>query len=442
MNAFLRRTFLALENPQFRLLWIGTTASFLGMQMQVIARGYLAFDLTGKNTALGAVMLAFGIPSLVFTLWGGVLADRLPKRRTLIVSQAVIGANAAWIAAMIAFDMIAFWMLLVAAFVQGVSFAFMGPARQAFSASLVGRGAVGNAVVLQQLSMNGTRMIGPSIAGVFISIQVIGLEGTYLMTTIGFAIAIVTSLWLPRGEPLARDGAARSPIGDLVDGLRYVARRPSVAILILTSFALTGLAFPFQSFLPSLAADVYGSGSRGLGVLSSFQAVGAVAAVVFVAAVASSRHAWRLQPVLALGFGGSVMLLGFTSTLAMGLLAIIVVGAFSAGFQSLNNALSITLSDERYHGRVQSLTALSWSLFGIASAPIGVIADAIGIRETLVLMGAASIGCVVLLRFAGQVWGAEEDRRVPAGREAGEVRAPAVEPEPAPLGGGGGPLVR
>ena len=441
MKGYFTRTFYSLENAQYRMLWMGTLFSFLGMQMQIIARGFLAFDLTGRNTALGAVMLAFGIPSLVFTLWGGVLADRLPRRRTLLISQSVIGLNAGWIALMIALGLLEFWMLLFASFVQGVEFAFMGPARQAFIGNLVGREAVGNAIVLQQLSMNGTRVVGPALAGVFISIWFIGLGGVYFMTTLGFLIAIYTTLRLPPGEPEARTEAT-SPMADLVDGLRYVRSRPSVAILILTSFVLAALAFPFQSFLPSLALDIYDAGSRGLGVLSSIQAVGAVIAIVIVAGIASQPRAWHLQPVFALGFGAAVALLGFASNFVMGLLAIAVVGAFSAGFQSLNNALSISLSEARYHGRVQSLSMLSWSLLGIASMPIGIVADAIGIRQTLMLMGALAVEGVFVLRFVGQLWGAEEDRhQLPepetpprAHRRAGESGSAAS--------ARGGPLVR
>ena len=408
---YFARNFYALENAHYRLLWAGTVFSFFGMQMQIVARGWLAFDLTGQNTALGAMMLAFGAPSLIFTLWGGVVADRLPRRRTLLVSQTVLCLNSAWIALMVAVGLMEFWMLLAASFAQGVGFAFMGPARNAFIGSLVGREAVGNAIVLQQLSMNGTRVVGPALAGVFISLAFIGVAGVYVMTATGFLIAILTVWRLPAGEPEER-AETTSPMRDLVDGVRYVWSRPSVATLILTSFALTAFAFPFQSFLPSLAEDIYDAGSEGLGVLSAVQAVGAVVAVVLVAGIAGKASAWGQQLVLALAFGGSVTLLGFANNFATGLGAILLVGAASAGFQSLNNALSISYSDSRYHGRVQSLNMLSWSLFGIASMPIGVVADLIGIRETLLIAGVVGVGAVLALHVVGRVWGAEEDRHV------------------------------
>ena len=406
---YFARTFYSLENAQYRMLWTGTVFSFFGMQMQIVARGWLAFDLTGQNTALGAMMLAFGAPSLVFTLWGGVIADRLPRRRTLLISQGVLCLNSAWIAVMVAVGLMEFWMLLAASFTQGVGFAFMGPARNAFIGSLVGREAVGNAIVLQQLSMNGTRVVGPALAGVFISLWFIGVGGVYFITATGFLIAILTVWRLPAGEPEAR-AEATSPLSDLMDGLRYVRSRPSVATLILTSFVLTAFAFPFQSFLPSLAEDIYNTGSQGLGVLSAVQAVGAVIAVVLVAGIAGRASAWGQQLLLAFAFGGSVTLLGFANNFATGLGAILLVGACSAGFQSLNNALSISYSASRYHGRVQSLNMLSWSLFGIASLPIGIVADLIGIRETLMIAGVLGVGGVLLLYVIGRVWGAEEDR--------------------------------
>lgn len=400
--AFARRTFVALANEQFRLLWFGTLFSFMGMQMQVIARGYLAYDLTGKNGALGGVMLAFGVPQLLLSLWGGVIADRLPKRNVLVAAQSIIALNSAWIAAMIASGQIAYWMLLVAGVVQGAGFAFIGPARQAFISDLVSRETIGNAVVLQQMSMNSTRVIGPSLAGFFIAVPFIGLAGVYSLTTVGFFIAMLTMLRLPRGDPApgARD---HSPISDLRDGLHYVRQKPAVLQLILVSFAVVMLGFPYQSFLPSVAADVYRVGSTGLGALSSLAAVGAVAATVIVATLADHPRAWYAQPLAGISFGASLVLLGLVDRFALGMATILFVGGLAAAFQSLNNSLTMMLTDHEYHGRVQSMTMMSWSLFGIAALPIGVIADQIGIRETLVLMGLACIASVVLLHSYGRL---------------------------------------
>ena len=397
------------------------------MQMQVVARGYLAYDLTGKNSALGAVMIAFGVPQLILGLWGGVLADRLPKRNLLLTCQMIIAVNSAWVATMIELDRIEFWMLIVAGVVQGAGFAFVGPARQAFIGDLVDRSHVGNAVVLQQLSMNSTRVIGPSLAGAFIAISLIGIGGVYYMTTLGFFLATFTMLRLPPGNPKPRTDNV-SPLADMADGLRYVKNRPSILLLVLTSFAVIMVGFPYQSFLPSVAKDVYGAGSGGLGALQSFGAIGAVAATLLVATYAHSTRAWAFQPLLAIAFGGALVGLGLAPNLWFGLLAMVAVGGLAGGFQGLNNALTMSSTDSAYQGRVQSISMLSWSLFGLVSLPIGFVADAIGIQQTLVVLGGVVMGSVVLLQLFARTAAVKDDRKARVTsleRHAAEAAAPA-----------------
>ena len=400
------------------------------MQMQVVARGYLAYDLTGKNSALGAVMIAFGVPQLVLGLWGGVLADRLPKRNLLLVCQMVIALNSAWLATMIELDRIEFWMLVVAGVVQGAGFAFVGPARQAFIGDLVDRSAIGNAVVLQQLSMNSTRVVGPSLAGAFIAVSFIGIAGVYYLTTIGFFLATFTMLRLPPGNPKPRERQV-SPLADMADGLKYVRSRPSISLLVLTSFAVIMIGFPYQSFLPSVAKDVYGVGSGGLGALQSFGAVGAVVATLMVASFAQSKRAWAAQPLLAIAFGGAVVGLGLAPNIWLGLLAMIAVGGLAGGFQGVNNALTMSSTESDYQGRVQSISMLSWSFFGLASYPIGILADQIGIQQALVAMGAGVMLLVLGLQLLSRTEAVAADRR----ERANALEIGHGELESAPAGG-------
>jgi MFS family permease len=409
LHRYFGRTFYALATPSFRTFWWGTLFSFLGMQMQIIARGFLAYELTGSNSALGGLLLAFGIPQLMLGLWGGVVADRLPKRNLLIVAQGIIAANSAWVATMIAVDAIEYWMLLVAGAVQGAGFAFVGPARQAFISDLVGRDSLGNAVVLQQFSMNSTRVIGPSLAGALIALPLFGVAGVYYLTTAGFLVAMLTMIRLPAGNPQPREGM-ESPARDLLEGLRYVYGRPAIALLILTSFTVIMVGFPYQSFLPSISKDVYGMGSGGLGALSSVGAIGALVATVVVAGFAQHRNAWYFQPVLALAFCATLMLFGVASNFLFGLVAMFALGGMASGFQALNNSLTMSLSEERYLGRVQSIAMMSWSLYGLIAFPIGMVADSIGIQETLVLQGLVAAVAVVLLHLAGRVRNVAADR--------------------------------
>jgi len=382
-------TFAALEDPTYRILWLGGLVSFLAVQMEFISRGWLAYELTGSNGGLGAVFLGFGIPMLLLTPWGGVVADRLPKRTVLIACQLALGLSSAGIALAVAFDVIEYWMLIAGAVLQGAGFSFLGPARMAFTGALVGQDRLANAIVLQQMSLNGTRIFGPSVAGALIGIAFVGVGGVYFLTTALMLVAVTFTLRLPPGLPDA-DRPVRSPFQELGDGVSYVWSRPLLRLLVLTSFVVVMAAFPYVAFLPTIADEVFGVGSSGFGFMSGMSAVGALAATVLIASRADGPGAWRVQGIAGAVFAVGVALLGVSPSFAVALIVLVVVGAASAAFQSVNNALVLSNSDRAYHGRVQSLMMLSFSGFGIAALPIGLLADAVGITTTLAGMGAVA----------------------------------------------------
>lgn len=396
------RTFAALSDRRYRFLWAGGIFSFLSVQMQFIARGWLAFDLTGSNKGLGAVYLGFGVPMLLLTPWGGVAADRLAKRSVIMGAQLALAVSSFAIAVAISTGVIQYWMLIAAAVVQGAGFSFLGPARMAFTGELVGRERLGNAIVLQQMSMNGTRIFGPSVAGALIGIAFFGVDGVYYLTSFLMLIALAVTFQLPPGRPAA-DRPVNSPLHELADGIAYVRQRPILLLLVLTSFFVVMAAFPYVAFLPTLAERIFDVGPSGYGLMSGASAVGALAASLFIAARASGPGAWRLQTLAGAGFGLGVALLGLAPGFAVALVVILATGAASSAFQSLNNALVLEHSDLGYHGRVQSLMMLSFSGFGMAALPIGAVADVIGIRTTLVGMGLAAstaVGIYAVVRAA------------------------------------------
>ena len=212
--------FAALSNPDFRTLWIGSVLTFTGVQMQFFLRGILAWDLTGRNDALGFVFFVFGGALLVATPLGGVASDRLPKRGVMLISQFGIIMSATGMAVAVLTDVVAYWMLLVSAAIQGIAFGFFGPARVAMASELVGRENLGNALSLQSLAMNGTRVFAPSIAGALAGWSLFGIGPTYLIAA-GFAfLSWVSTTRLPN-PPAALSGAAQ-PFADIADGVRYV----------------------------------------------------------------------------------------------------------------------------------------------------------------------------------------------------------------------------
>ena len=397
-----RQVFRALRVPRYRILWFGTLFSFLGLQMQVVARGYLAFDLTGSNTALGGVMIAFGVPRLLFALWGGVVADRMAKRNVLLLWQSALALGSGLLTLAIATERVEYWMLLAMAVLTGVAFSFITPARQAFIGDLVPDPLVGNATVLQQASMNGTRVFGPALAGLLIAMPLVGMAGVYALTTLGFIVAAANLIFLPPGEP-ERDTEKSSPGRDLVESLRYVRRDRPIGVLLLMSFGVVALAFPYQAFLASVARGVFDRGSAGLGAMSSLAAVGALVATLAAAWLAGHQRVWRFQTLAGVGFAVALVAFAVAPHFAVALVAIMFVGAFASGFQSLNNGLTMTLTEREYYGRIQALAGITWSLFGIVSLPLGLIADRVGIRTTLALMGVAALVCMLALELAARV---------------------------------------
>ncbi|MFW2332187.1 MFS transporter [Ilumatobacter sp.] len=388
-------TYASLRIPTYRTLFVIGAFGFVATQSQAIARGWLANELSGSNTGLGGVFMAFGVPMLVATPMGGVAADRYSKRTILILTNALLLTSAIWIALAVSFDFVEYWMLLATSAMQATAFSFLVPARMALTGEVVGRELLTNAIVLGQMSMNSARIIGPAIAGVFIGIAWIGTAGVYYFSAMLSIAALIRCFSLPPGRPRDHD-LRTSATSEFADSIRYVRRNPHIANLLVVSFVAVMIGFPFVAFLPRYATEIIEVGSSGYGLLAAASAVGAVIVSMYIAGRSTGRAAWRIQAVSGLAFGAMLVVLAMAPSFGTALLAIAALGAASAGFQAMNNSLVLALSDLEYHGRVQSLMMLSFSGFGMAALPLGALADRIGLRETLALMGIGVIAAMVL----------------------------------------------
>jgi MFS family permease len=383
-----------LQVPGFLILYLNAAAVFLGVMAQAIARGWLAFELTGSNAALGGILLAFGVALLLATPWGGVAADRLPKRLVLQLSVLLLSASSAWIGLAVVLDVIAYWMLLGASVLQAIGFALFGPARMAFLAELVPQGAVPQAVSLLLVNAEVSRVVGPALAGVVIGAVAWGIEAIFLCSAVLAIIGALLTTALPAGRRGQVSG--RSPLGELADGVRYVHRRRELNALVWCGIGVTMLGMPYLAFMPTISSDLFGLGSVGYGVLSATSAVGGVAAGLLL----GRRSSWvrRTRVLLASGavFGGAVCALAIAPHAYVAVIALLAVGAAMLAFQTTNQSQLLALSDVEYHGRVQSLVMLSFGAFGIAALPLGLLADVIGLRWTLGVMGSGVIAVVAV----------------------------------------------
>ena len=385
-------TFAALAVLPFRRLFVSGLIAFLSVQSQVIARGWLANELTGTNTGLGGVYMAFGVPMLIATPFGGVVADRISKRFVIAVCQLAMAASSAWIGLGVTFEFVEYWMLLVTSAVQAVAFAFLGPARMAMTGQLVGRDSAAQCRRARADEHEHDRVLGPAVAGIAIGIAWIGTAGVYFAATVLSIVAFIVTLRLPAGRPTS--APSRSPLTEFRDGLSYVRAHRNIALLIVTSFLVVMVGFPYLAFLPRVADSIFDQGAAGYGALSATSAVGAVGMALVVARRAGGAHARRIQTASGFAFGVGLMLLAVTPNFVTALAVVFFVGAAAAGFQSMNNSMVLALSDLEYHGRIQSLMLLSFSGFGMAALPLGRLADAVGLRQTLMVMGVATILCM------------------------------------------------
>jgi MFS family permease len=389
--------FAPLRTGPYLRLWLGSSVVFLGVMAQGIARGWLAFDLTGSNAALGGVLLAFGLAMVVATPLGGVVGDRWPKRLVLQCAISLLALTSAWIGLAIVFDVIAYWMLLVVSALQAVSFALYTPARMAFIAELVDADEVPEAVALMLINTEASRVAGPAIGGVVIGGLSYGLEAVFLASGALFVAGLVAGFGLPAGR--RRGGApAASPLTELRDGLRYVGQRQQLRLLMACTFGVVMIGLPYLAFLPTVADGLFDVGSAGYGVLSASSAVGAVAAGFLVNRLRRWLGAWRLVVVAGAVFGAGILVLALAPSFLVAVLVLVPLGAGLLVFQTATQSLLMALSDVTFHGRIQGLVMLGFGGFGLIALPLGLLADLIGLRPTFAGMGVGVL--LVVAAFA------------------------------------------
>jgi MFS family permease len=399
------RTFTALHDRHYRMLWLGMLFAFMTMNMQQVARGWLAYELTGSAATLAIVAISWGAPMVVFSLPGGVAADRFEKKFVMMASQLAGAVAAVVIALLVAFDLIEIWHLVLAGVVQGTGFAFNLPARQAIIRELVPDDGLINAIALNNAGMNLMRIVGPSIAGLMIAAPGFGVKGVYFFMAGLYVAAAVILAQLPRtrAQRLAREGrsaeAPGSPLGQIRAGLAYIAGNAPVRTLIVLAFVPILIGFPYQILLPVMAESPDGLdiGARGLGAMWAIIGAGALTGSLVVASLGAFRRRALMQAFVGVALGLALLGLAGAPTLLVAIPALLVLGFAADSYSSLNSTMIMTNTDPRFHGRVMSVYLMTFAAMPIGAAPVSALADAIGVRETFAIMGAVVAGFVALV---------------------------------------------
>lgn len=399
LRAATAATFASLRNPNFRRYFFGQALSLIGTWMQAVALSWLVLTMTGSSIAVGVVVALQTAPVLVLAPYGGVVADRVDKRRLLIGLQTLMALQALTLGILTVLGAIRLWEICVLALLLGMTSSFEVPTRQSFILEMVGRESVRNAVSLNSVIVNSARAIGPAIAGILIA--AVG-EGVCFLVNFGSFIAVVVSLLsmdstlLSRSEPMRRAG------GQLREGLQYVRHTPTLGLPLLMMGMIGTLTYEFPVSLPVLAKRSFDLGSAGYGFMTAAMGVGAAMGGLVTAA--RGRTGLRAAVLAAGAFGVCVTAAALAPSVALELLALGLVGAGSVSFVSVGNSTLQLGADPSMRGRVMSLWSVAFQGSTAIGGPIigGVIAVA-GARVGLLVGGAtcfvaAAVGALYLRR--------------------------------------------
>ena len=389
-----RRRASPFQHSEFRWLFASNMSFFLAMGAMQILRPWLAFELTGSAMALGIVSAAVAIPMLALAPLGGVLADRVERKRLILSAQFVALLSEGTILLLLLNGRLEFWHLVVLAGVMGCTFPMVMPARQAIVAEIVGRKLLGKAVAIHMAGMNLTRVVGPAAAGMLIPL--LGIEGVYALNMGLYVIAIFAVLPLSK-RPVKTSGPTQSVLSNMRVGMHYMRDNPLVLQLLVFGLVPVFLAMPFQTLLVIFANDVWEVGAQGLGLLNASAGAGAVAGSVYVATRSNDAARLRLMIQSVVVFGLLLIAFAFCPWFVPALALILIANIFVSVFGTLNNASIQLLIPDSVRGRVSSFIMMSFSLSMLGVLPVSAAAEAFG--APIALGAAAALAVVVSLVF-------------------------------------------
>ena len=396
----LHRLGAAFTYRDFRVLWLGAFTSTVGTWTQRVAQNWLVLTLTGSAFYLGLDSFLGELPVLLFTLIGGVIADRHDRRYLLVGSQCGQMASAFILAALVYFDVIEVWHILVLSFVSGCAQAFGGPAYQSLLPALVPKQHLPNAIALNSIQFNLARVIGPLIAGV--ALTAIGTAACFGMNGLSFLVVIVAllSLKVKHLPPPTR----QRMMDELRGGLSYVRHQGSLAALTSLAFATTFLGLPLLTLLPVIAQDVFQQGVGQYSKMMAFSGAGAVVGALVVAWLGKFRHMGRTLLIVQIVFGALIVAFSLSRVILLSEVLLFFAGSMLIMVFSLVTSLVQLVAPDELRGRVMSIFMVSFrGGIPLGNLAAGFVASRVSAPFVLTVNGAllASVACVFLLTNPG-----------------------------------------
>ena len=393
-----RQTFRSFKNPVYRLYFVAMAGYYAPWSMQMISRSLLVYRITGSATILGIMSLAFALPMLCLSLFGGVIADRMSKKHVIVAGTAGAALVSLGIALALTLGYISperpgsWWILAVAGALQGAIMALMIPARLAIIPEIVGREQLLNAVSLNTMLMNGLRMLAPALAGFLV--DSFGFATLYYVMTGCYLIATVIFSFMPRTGTAATPGP--SALAQVKEGLNYVRHNTTILlILFFTVFAVL-LTMPYYVLMPIFTEDILMVSASGYGILLSISGVGAIIGSLVLASLPNKKRGLMFLTanlVLSLALIGVFISGAWHISLAL----IAFVGLGDTARMSLGNTLLQYYTEEEYHGRVMSIFVMQFGLMGFSAFGAGLLTEVVGVQWAISGLAAVLVPVTLLV---------------------------------------------
>jgi MFS family permease len=385
----------ALTHRNFRLFWFGQIVSLTGTWMHSAGQGWLVLKLTGSPFYLGLLGSATSMPILLFSLAGGVVADRFQKKNILLTTQIILMVLALTLAILVSTGLVTVWYVLLITFCIGTVSAFDIPTRQSFLIEMVGKESLMNAIALNSTAFNGARVVGPTIAGILI--RYLGIASCFYVNSLSFLAAIIALLKMRFSHDMARKFRGSSIREEFQEGLKYIFNEPKVHTLIIIIGIISFFGFPYITFLPVYARDILKTGAPGLGLLMGFAGAGALTGALSLVIRGDFQKKGALLAASGIIFSTSLLIFSFSTTVWLSYIMLFLVGWGAMSQIITANSLMQLYAPDGMRGRIMSsFTMVFLGLTTIGNFVIGSLAVYVGTQTAL------SIGATFCL--LGIIW--------------------------------------
>lgn len=377
--------FSSLRVRTFRIYWLGMFISFIGTWIQTVAQSWLVFQLTKSAFLLGMVGFLGSIPIFLLSLFGGVIADRMNKRNILILTQSVFMLLTFLLAVLTQMKLITPGQIMLIAILNGIAMAFDMPSRQSLVVELVGKKHLFNAVALNSVAFNSSRIIGPALAGILVAS--IGMSGCFYINGMSFWVVIVALLLIKINHSFKTD-RNNSTVKDLKDGLGIIKNDRLIIALISMIGVVSLFGVSYVMLMPIFAQDILHVGVKGLGMLVSFSGLGALIAALILAGTGDFKYKGKILILSSIIFSVSLVVFSLSKIYMLSLITLVFIGASSVTAMTLINTILQTIVKDEFRGRVMSVFMLTFAgIMPFGNLIAGSLSHAIGVSLTIMICG-------------------------------------------------------